>query len=124
MKATCALLDLLLPFSVAHVTIFSVRESNAVTEDGSNRTAPRVVVGSVTRAGQGAVSRPRLGATKGSTKGGAKGCTRGGDKVLVQGWRQGLEGLCMSVRCLCLHEIVCACIMLSVCVCKRLSVHV
>ena len=49
LKATCALLDLLLPFSVAHVTIFSVRESNAVTEDGSNRTAPRVVVGSVTR---------------------------------------------------------------------------
>ena len=96
MKNTCALLDLLLPFSVAHVKIFlcffSVRESNAVKEDGSNRTAPRVVVGSVTRPLQGAVSRPRLGATKGSTKGGTKGWTRGGDKVKFRAGAKALKG--------------------------------
>ena len=89
----------------------------------------RAVVRSVPRAGQGAASRPRLGGTKGWTKGGAKGWTRGGDKGLVQGRRQGPAPrpgrlVCMSVRCLCVHEIVCACIMLSVhvscflCVCE------
>ena len=88
---------------------FSVRESNAVKEDGSNRTSPRVVVGSVTRPLQGAVSRPRLGATKGSTKGGTKGWTRGGDKVKFRAGAKALKG------CVRLYDV---------CVCMRLSVHV